>query len=132
MLSVFFSSRRRHTRYWRDWSSDVCSSDLPGEEVSCRLRRELRCIFSLGFAGYFLLAHEAKGIAEERGIPVTGRGSAANSLVSYCLGLTSPEPFSNRLLFERFLHEGREDPPDIDLDLDSERRDEVRDVLCRR
>jgi error-prone DNA polymerase len=106
--------------------------ERPGEEVGRRLRRELRCIFSLGFAGYFLLAHEARGIAEERGIPVTGRGSAANSLVSYCLGLTSPEPFSNGLLFERFLHEGREDPPDIDLDLDSERRDEVRDVLCRR
>ena len=106
--------------------------ERPGEEVGRRLRRELRCIFSLGFAGYFLLAYEAREIAEEKGVPVTGRGSAANSLVSYCLGLTSPEPFSNRLLFERFLHEEREDPPDIDLDLDSERRDEVRDALIRR
>jgi error-prone DNA polymerase len=104
----------------------------PGEEVGRRLCRELSCISSLGFAGYFLLAHEAMKIAEEKGVPVTGRGSAASSLVAYCLGLTSPEPFSNRLLFERFLHEGREDPPDIDLDFDSERRDEVRDVLCRR
>ena len=97
-----------------------------------RLRRELSCIFSLGFASYFLLAHEAKEITEAKGIPITGRGSAANSLVAYCLGLTQPEPFSNRLLFERFLHEGREDPPDIDLDLCSERRDEVRDELIRR
>ena len=104
----------------------------PEGKVRRRLRRELGCIFSLGFAEYFLLAHEAKEIAEERGVPVTGRGSAANSLVSYCLGLTSPEPFSNRLLFERFLHEEREDPPDIDLDLDSERRDDVRDELIRR
>ena len=102
------------------------------ERVLERLKRELGCIRQLGFAPYFLLAHEAREIAEGKGVPVTGRGSAANSLVSYCLGLTSPEPFENRLLFERFLHEGRGDPPDIDLDLDSERRDEVRDELIRR
>ena len=100
--------------------------------VKQRLRRELSCIISLGFAPYFLIAHEAVEIAREKGIPVTGRGSAANSLVAHCLGLTQPEPFSNHLLFERFLHEHREDPPDIDLDLCSERRDEVRDELIRR
>ena len=104
----------------------------PQERVRRRLRRELSCIVSLGFASYFLLAHEAKEIAQAKGIPITGRGSAANSLVAYCLGLTQPEPFSNRLLFERFLHERREDLPDIDLDLCSERRDEVRDELIRR
>ncbi len=97
-----------------------------------RLRRELSCINALGFAPYFLIAHEAAGIARQKGIPVTGRGSAANSMVAYCLGLTSPEPFSNRLLFERFLHEGREDPPDIDLDFCSKRRDEVRFEMVRR
>ena len=102
------------------------------EKIRGRLRRELSCIGALGFSPYFLLAHEAKEAAEEKGIPVTGRGSAANSLVSYCLGLTQPEPFSNRLFFERFLHEHRADPPDIDLDLCSERRDEVRDELIRR
>jgi DNA polymerase III alpha subunit len=100
--------------------------------VRSRLRRELSCIGALGFTPYFLLAYEAKEIAQDKGIPVTGRGSAANSLVAHCLGLTQPEPFSNRLLFERFLHEHREDPPDIDLDLCSERRDEVRDELIRR
>jgi error-prone DNA polymerase len=100
--------------------------------VRARLQRELRCIEELGFAPYFLLAREAAEIARERGMPVTGRGSAANSLVSYCLGLTRPEPFSNRLLFERFMHEFRSDAPDIDLDLCSLRRDEVRDELARR
>ncbi len=104
----------------------------PGSEVWTRLNRELSCIRKLGFASYFLLAHEAAEISRSRGVPVTGRGSAANSLVSYCLGLTSPEPFSHRLLFERFMHEDREDPPDIDLDLDSEGRDGVRDELMRR
>ena len=102
------------------------------DRVRTRLRRELRCITELGFAPYFLLAREAVEIAREKGIPVTGRGSAANSLVSYCLGLTQPEPFSNRLLFERFMHEHRKDAPDIDLDFCSLRRDEVRDELARR
>jgi error-prone DNA polymerase len=102
------------------------------ERVRRRLDRELSCVRSLGFAPYFLLAREAYSIARERGVPITGRGSAANSLLSYCLGLTSPEPLENRLLFERFLHEGREDPPDIDLDLCSEGRDGVRDELIRR
>src|SRR5215208_6128197 len=100
--------------------------------VRVRLRRELRCIDELGFAPYFLVAREAAEIARGKGIPVTGRGSAASSLVSYCLGLTQPEPFSNRLLFERFIHEFRADTPDIDLDLCSLRRDEVRDELARR
>jgi error-prone DNA polymerase len=101
-------------------------------EIKSRLKRELRCIDVLGFAPYFLIAHEAKEIAKEKGIPVTGRGSAANSLVSYCLGLTRPDPFEHRLLFERFMHEGRKDPPDIDLDFCSERRDEVRFEMIRR
>jgi error-prone DNA polymerase len=102
------------------------------EELKSRLGRELRCIHALGFAPYFLIAHEAKEIAKSKGIPVTGRGSAANSLVSYCLGLSEPEPFSNRLLFERFLHEGRKDPPDVDLDFCSVRRDEVRFEMIHR
>jgi error-prone DNA polymerase len=100
--------------------------------VRARLRRELSCIADLGFAPYFLVAREAVEIAREKRVPVTGRGSAANSLVSYCLGLTQPEPFSNRLLFERFMHEFRSDAPDIDLDLCSLRRDEVRDELVAR
>jgi error-prone DNA polymerase len=102
------------------------------DRIRARLRRELSCIAELGFAPYFLVACEAVEIAREKGVPVTGRGSAANSLVSYCLGLTQPEPFSNRLLFERFMHEHRADAPDVDLDLCSLRRDEVRDELARR
>jgi error-prone DNA polymerase len=102
------------------------------DRLRARLRRELRCIEELGFTPYFLVAREAVEIAREKDVPVTGRGSAANSLVSYCLGLTQPEPFSNRLLFERFMHEFRSDTPDIDLDLCSLRRDEVRDELTLR
>jgi error-prone DNA polymerase len=83
-------------------------------------------------AHYFLVAKEAVEIVRERGVAVTGRGSAANSLVARCLHLTRPDPFEHRLLFERFLHEGREDPPDIDLDFDSEYRDSVRNELMER
>ncbi len=101
-------------------------------EVKRRLRRELSCIFSLGFAPYFLLAREAVEIAKTEGLPVTGRGSSANSLVAHCLGITRPEPLSNRLLFERFLHEERIDPPDIDLDFSSTGRELVRNELVRR
>ena len=89
-------------------------------------------ISAMGYAGYFLIAREAVEIARSLGTPVTGRGSAANSLVARCLGLTTPDPFAHRLLFERFLHVAREDPPDVDLDFCSERRDAVRSELMRR
>ena len=108
------------------------SGEAP-KRIKARLRRELSCIQELGFAPYFLIAHEAAELARSKGIPVTGRGSAANSLVCYAIGLTQPEPFSNRLLFERFMHEGRTDVPDIDLDFCSIRRDEeIRDPLMER
>lgn len=123
LLELTVAGARR--RYRKKEGADV-------EEIKARLKRELSCIDSLGFAPYFLIAHEAKEIAKSKGIPVTGRGSAANSLVSYCLGLTRSEPFSNRLLFERFMHEGRKDPPDIDLDFCSIRRDEVRFEMIHR
>jgi error-prone DNA polymerase len=124
LLKLTVAGARR--RYGRD------TGEPTAEEIEKRLRRELNCIHSLGFAPYFLIAHEAKEIAKSKGIPVTGRGSAANSLVSYCLGLSRPEPFSNRLFFERFMHEGRKDPPDVDLDFCSVRRDEVRFEMIRR
>ena len=123
LLELTVAGARRRYRKKRDPTT---------EEIKARLRRELSCIDSLGFAPYFLIAHEAREIAKAKGIPVTGRGSAANSLVSYCLGLSGLEPFSNRLLFERFMHEERKDPPDIDLDFCSVRRDEVRFEMIRR
>jgi error-prone DNA polymerase len=101
-------------------------------ELKARLRTELGVIAGHRYSGYFLIAREAVEIARSLGTPVTGRGSAANSLVARCLGLTTPDPFNHRLLFQRFLHEHRKDPPDIDLDFCSERRDAVRDELMDR
>ena len=90
-----------------------------------RLARELLVIEQMGFAPYFLVVHEIAELAAERGIPCLGRGSAADSLVAYALGLTEADPLRYGLLFERFLNPGRRDLPDIDLDFCWRRRDEL-------
>ncbi len=94
-------------------------------EVLFRLEYELGTIERLGFAAYFLLVKKIADFARERGIPCVGRGSAADSLVAYCLFLTDADPLRYRLTFERFLNPTRRDRPDIDLDFCWRRRDEV-------
>jgi DNA polymerase-3 subunit alpha len=91
-----------------------------------RLEDELEVIESLGFTDYFLIMREAIRFAREKNIPVgPGRGSAAGSLVTYCLGITNIEPLRHGLLFERFLNPSRVSLPDIDTDFDELRRGEV-------
>jgi error-prone DNA polymerase len=90
-----------------------------------QLTRELDVIVHLGFPGYFLIVHDIVKFCEEAGILCQGRGSAANSAVCYALGITSVDPVRHGLLFERFLSEGRDGPPDIDLDIEHRRREEV-------
>lgn len=94
-------------------------------EVIRRLDFELRAIEDLGFAPYFLLVQRIVDFARDEGIPHVGRGSAADSLVAYCLGMTDADPLRYRLPFERFLNPSRKDRPDIDLDFCWRRRDEV-------
>ena len=102
-------------------------------DVRRQLERELALITKLGFAGYFLIVWDLCTFARERGILVQGRGSAANSAVCYALGITAVDPVGGKLLFERFLSEGRTDWPDIDLDLPSgDRREEVIQEVYRR
>jgi len=102
-------------------------------EVRRQLERELSLITRLGFSGYFLIVWDLCAFARRRGILVQGRGSAANSAVCYCLGITAVDPIASRLLFERFLSEGRSDWPDIDLDLPSAgKREEVIQEVYRR
>ncbi len=101
--------------------------------VRRQLEHELALIGKLGFSGYFLIVWDLCTFARERGILVQGRGSAANSAVCYALGITAVDPIKQKLLFERFLSEGRSDWPDIDLDLPSrERREEIIQELYRR
>jgi error-prone DNA polymerase len=96
---------------------------IPG--AYAQIARELSVIEQLGFPGYFLIVHEIVEFCEKAGILCQGRGSAANSAVCYALGITSVDPVRHGLLFERFLSAGRDGPPDIDLDIEHQRREEV-------
>jgi DNA-directed DNA polymerase III PolC len=95
-----------------------------GEAIS-RLEFELNVIERAGFTDYFLIVRDIIDYCHQNGIQCVGRGSAASSIVSYCLGITEVCPIEQDLYFQRFLNEARTDPPDIDIDLCWKRRDEV-------
>ena len=88
------------------------------------VEHELRLIAELGYEPYFLTVHEIVRFAKSRGILCQGRGSAANSAVCYCLGITEVDPARMEMLFERFISKERNEPPDIDVDFEHERRDQ--------
>ncbi|HEV2069463.1 MAG TPA: error-prone DNA polymerase [Acidimicrobiales bacterium] len=90
-----------------------------------QIDHELEVIEALGFPGYFLVVHDIVGFCRRRGIYCQGRGSAANSAVCYALGITNADAVGLGLLFERFLSPERDGPPDIDVDIESERREEA-------
>ncbi|MDQ3990912.1 MAG: DNA polymerase III subunit alpha, partial [Actinomycetota bacterium] len=95
-------------------------------DIKDRIEHELHLIGSMGFAGYFLIVWDLIRFARDHGIRVgPGRGSAAGSVVSYCLGITDIDPLRYGLIFERFLNPERHEMPDIDMDFDERRRDEV-------
>jgi len=101
-------------------------------DVKARLDRELSVIEKLDFCDYFLVVHDIVAFAERKGIPHVGRGSAANSIVSYSLGISAVDPLKFDLYFERFLNEFRTDVPDIDIDFCWRRRDDVIDYVYER
>jgi error-prone DNA polymerase len=101
--------------------------------VKRQLEEELALITKLGFPGYFLIVWDVVNFCREHNVMVQGRGSAANSAVCYCLGITPVDPVSSNLVFERFLNESRKGWPDIDLDLPSgDRREAVIQEIYRR
>ena len=111
---------------------DLCGAGLdrlyqPAGQAAAQaqLHKELDIICGLELEEFFLVVREVVAEAKSRGIRCAGRGSAANSIVAYLLGITAVDPIRHNLLFERFLHGGRKGTPDIDLDFDSDRRDEV-------
>jgi len=95
------------------------------EIVTRQLEHELGLIGKLDMAGYFLIVWDIARFCRENGILCQGRGSAANSAVCYCLRVTAVDPIKLKLLFERFLSENRTEPPDIDIDIANNRREEV-------
>ncbi|MGB0904371.1 MAG: PHP domain-containing protein, partial [Mangrovicoccus sp.] len=95
------------------------------ERVQQLLAHELALIDKLNYAPYFLTVRDIVAFARSRGILCQGRGSAANSVTCYCLGVTSVSPEIGTMVFERFVSEARDEPPDIDVDFEHERREEV-------
>ncbi|MBL8276915.1 MAG: error-prone DNA polymerase [Pelomonas sp.] len=94
-------------------------------ELRARIEHELALIEELGYEHYFLTVADVVAFARSQDILCQGRGSAANSVVCYCLGVTSVNPEESTLLFERFISRERNEPPDIDVDFEHERREEV-------
>ena len=93
--------------------------------VRAQIAHELALIAELGYEAFFLTVYDIVAFAKGRGILCQGRGSAANSAVCYCLGITEVDPARIHMLFERFLSRERNEPPDIDVDFEHERREEV-------
>jgi error-prone DNA polymerase len=118
-----------HDRY----PKDKYPNGIP-DDVRKRLEDELALIGKLDYARYFLTVHDVVSFArsQEKEILCQGRGSAANSAVCFCLGITSVNPDKSDLLFARFISENRGEPPDIDVDFEHERREEVIQYIYRR
>jgi error-prone DNA polymerase len=115
------------------YPKDKYPNGIP-DDVRTRLKNELALIGKLDYARYFLTVHDVVSFAraQEKEILCQGRGSAANSAVCFCLGITSVNPDKSNLLFARFISENRGEPPDIDVDFEHERREEVIQYIYRR
>ncbi|MDT8439212.1 MAG: error-prone DNA polymerase [Wenzhouxiangellaceae bacterium] len=116
------------SRWLRHLAMDGMQQRFPDgapESVLQLVARELKLIEEMSVEAFFLTVHDIVQFARSRGILCQGRGSAANSAVCYCLGITEVDPAQQQLLFERFLSKERNEPPDIDVDFEHERREEV-------
>lgn len=100
-------------------------------KVRSQLEHEFSIIAELGYACYFLTVHVIVSFARSQGILCQGRGAAANSAVCFCLGITAVDPTRSDMLFERFISRERDEPPDIDVDFEHERREEVIQFIYR-
>lgn len=99
--------------------------DIVPDKIAAAIRYELTFIEEMNYAAYFLTVNDLVRFARSKQILCQGRGSAANSTICYCLGITSVDPTQFELLFERFISSARNEPPDIDVDFEHERREEV-------
>ncbi|RYG51512.1 MAG: PHP domain-containing protein, partial [Chitinophagaceae bacterium] len=111
---------------WLSWrgAEERYGKNVPAKTVEA-INYELKLIGEMKYAAYFLTVYDIVKFARSRNILCQGRGSAANSTVCYCLGITSVDPAKFDLLFERFISTARNEPPDIDVDFEHERREEV-------
>ncbi|MEN9707640.1 MAG: Error-prone polymerase, partial [Pseudomonadota bacterium] len=102
------------------------------DKIKQIIEHELKLVAEMRYAAYFLTVHDIVRFARSRGILCQGRGSAANSTVCFCLGITEVDPAKHDLLFERFISPERKEPPDIDVDFEHERREEVMQYIYAR
>ncbi len=120
---------------WLSWLTLKGAKERYGgaipDKVYKQLKHELHLIDQLDYGGYFLTMHDIVMYCQKNHIVCQGRGSAANSAVCYCLGITAVDPIRMDLLFERFISMERAEPPDIDLDIEHERREEVIQYMYR-
>jgi error-prone DNA polymerase len=112
-------------------AKDIYGEHLP-EKVVNAINHELKFVEEMNYAPYFLTVYDIVNYARGEGILCQGRGSAANSTVCFCLGITSVDPTKIDLLFERFISSARNEPPDIDVDFEHERREEVIQYIYRK
>jgi error-prone DNA polymerase len=121
--------------YLRELVATGCELRWPSgvpDDIARRITRELELIEELNYEYYFLTVYDIVRFARERQILCQGRGSAANSVVCYCLFITEVSPEQISLLFERFISRERDEPPDIDVDFEHERREEVIQYIYRK
>lgn len=124
--SVLPGMDARQTLAWHTWQGAAGRYPLGiAESVRAQLCKELLLIAECGYEMYFLTVHDIVRYARSQGILCQGRGSAANSAVCFCLGITAVDPMHAHLLVERFISRERDDPPDIDVDFEHQRREEV-------
>jgi DNA polymerase-3 subunit alpha len=113
----------------KSWEGFQQRYDVSKPELRERIQRELNIIRQKGFIAYYLIAYDLVRFAKTRGFDYVGRGSGANSVVAYCLGITNVDPIELDLYFERFLNAERTSPPDFDIDFSWDNRDEVYDYF---
>jgi len=113
----------------RSWEGFQQRYDVSRPELRERIERELTIIRQKGFIAYYLIAYDLIRFAKEKGFDYVGRGSGANSLAAYCLGITNVDPIELDLYFERFLNAERSSPPDFDIDFSWDNRDAIYDYF---
>ncbi len=121
-----------HILVAKAWEGFQRRYDITKPELRERFDRELRVIELKNFCSYYLVACDLISYANEKGFAYVGRGSGANSLVAYCLGITNVDPIELDLYFERFLNEERTSPPDFDIDFSWDHRDEIYEYIFNR
>ncbi len=127
-----FASEQEALEHFAKEGAKVRFPDGVPPRVAATIAHELKLVAALNYAAYFLTVHDIVRFARARGILAQGRGSAANSTICFCLGITEVDPTKHDLLFERFISAERREPPDIDVDFEHERREEVIQYIYER